>query len=194
MANRANHYDAAFEEYLRHYRMPYVAVDETRRSLSEESSLKSPDYIVSPAAGDNWLVDIKGRRFPSGGEKQSHRWENWATQDDIDSMLRWQDVFGAGFRAMLVFAYDILDARWLWQFERRSRWRYREQSYAFYGVWVQDYEIRMSRRSRQWDTVSLRKRDYEEVRFPLGAFMQESAGGRLPAAAERDVDRSEVFA
>lgn len=173
MANRANHYDAAFEEYLRHHRVPYVAVDETRRSLLKEVSLKSPDYIVSPPRGDNWLIDIKGRKFPSGGEQQSHRWENWATRDDIDSMLRWQNVFGTGFRSVLVFAYHILDARWHCQFELNSRWSYREQSYAFYGVWVEDYRDRMSQRSQQWDTVSLRKRDYEEVRFPLGRVMAD---------------------
>ena len=59
MANRANHYDAAFEEFLRQHGVPYVAVDETRRSLLNEVSLKSPDYLVSPPAGDNWLIDIK---------------------------------------------------------------------------------------------------------------------------------------
>ncbi|MCA9070064.1 MAG: HYExAFE family protein, partial [Planctomycetaceae bacterium] len=120
MANRANHYDAAFEEFLRHRRVPYVAVDETRRSLLNEVSLKSPDFIVSPPRGDNWLIDIKGRKFPSGGDKQSHLWENWATRDDIDSMLRWQDVFGAGFRSVLVFSYQILDARWHCQFDLAS--------------------------------------------------------------------------
>lgn len=173
MANRANHYDAAFEEYLRYHRVPYVAVDETRRSLLQEVSLKSPDYIVSPAQGDNWLIDIKGRKFPSGGDQQSHQWENWATRDDIDSMLRWQGVFGAGFRPVLVFAYQILDARWNCQFDLASRWTYRDQSYAFYGVGVEDYRDRMSQRSRQWDTVSLRKRDYEEVRFPLGRVIAD---------------------
>lgn len=174
MANRANHYDAAFEEYLRHHRVPYVAVDETRRSLLDEVSLKSPDYIVSPPVGDNWLIDIKGRKFPSGGETQSHTWENWATHDDIDSMLRWQEVFGAGFRAMLVFAYHVLDARWLCQFDRRSRWEHRERTFAFYGVWVEDYQRRMSEHSRQWDTVSLRKREYEELRFPLGRIVSDA--------------------
>ncbi len=171
MANRANHYDAAFEDYLRHYRVPYVAVDETRRSLLQEVSLKSPDYLVSPPAGKNWLIDIKGRRFPSGGDRQSHKWENWATHDDIDSMLRWQEVFGADFRAMLVFAYHVQDARWLCQFESRSLWEFREQTYAFYGVWVEEYQTKMTERSQQWETVSLRKRDYEELRFPLGRII-----------------------
>jgi hypothetical protein len=183
MANRANHYDAAFEEYLRLHRVPYVAVDETRRSLLLEVSLKSPDYIVSPPVCDNWLVDIKGRKFPSGGE-QSHTWENWATHDDIDSMLRWQEVFGAGFKAMLVFAYHVLDARWLCQFDPPSRFEYRDENYAFYGVWVEDYQGQMAERSRQWDTVSLRKRAYEELRFPLGRVIAEAA---MPTGDLREI-------
>ncbi len=191
MTNRANHYDAAFEEYLRHHRVPYVAVDETRRSLLSEVSLKSPDYIVSPPAGENWLIDVKGRKFPSGGGQPSHTWENWATRDDIDSMLRWQTVFGKGFRAALVFAYHILDPRWLCQFDRRSRWEHRGRMYAFYGVWVEDYEQKMAERSQQWDTVSLRKRDYEELRFPLGGIIVEDE--RLNPA-KHGVPAQKIFA
>ena len=36
MADRGNHYEAAFEAYLRRHRRPYVAVDEGRRSLWRE--------------------------------------------------------------------------------------------------------------------------------------------------------------
>ena len=72
MANRDNHYEAAFEEYLRGRGMPYVAVDEARRSLlSNGASIKSLDFIVSAPGQVAWLVDVKGRRFPSGdGQKQ----------------------------------------------------------------------------------------------------------------------------
>ena len=42
MANRDNHYEAAFEEYLRGRGLPYVAVDEARRSLmADGDSIKS---------------------------------------------------------------------------------------------------------------------------------------------------------
>jgi hypothetical protein len=48
MANRDNHYEAAFEEYLRARGIPYVAVDEARRSLmADGESIKSLDFIVS---------------------------------------------------------------------------------------------------------------------------------------------------
>ena len=45
MANRDNHYEAAFEEYLRSRGVPYVAVDEAKRSvLSNGASIKSLDF------------------------------------------------------------------------------------------------------------------------------------------------------
>ena len=72
MANRDNHYEVAFEEYLRSRGTPYVAVDEARRSLlADGESLKSLDFIVS-ASELTWLVDVKGRRFPSGDEQKQY--------------------------------------------------------------------------------------------------------------------------
>src|SRR5690606_24323063 len=105
MAIRSNHYDAAFEEYLLQRRIPYVAVDESRRSLLEQASLKSMDFIVHSSTGENLLVDVKGRRYPTAGN--GGRWENWVTADDVESLLRWEEVFGAAYRALFVFAYDV---------------------------------------------------------------------------------------
>ncbi len=75
MANRDNHYEAAFEAYLRSRGVPYVAVDEAKRSvLSDGGSIKSLDFIVSAPAA-TWLVDVKGRRFPAG-EEQKQYWKD----------------------------------------------------------------------------------------------------------------------
>jgi len=47
MANRDNHYEAAFEAYLRNRAVPYVAVDEAKRGvLGDGGSIKSIDFIV----------------------------------------------------------------------------------------------------------------------------------------------------
>ena len=88
MANRDNHYEAAFEEYLRSRGVPYVAVDEARRSLmADGESIKSLDFIVAAQGGAAWLVDVKGRRFPSGDEQKQY-WKNWSTRDDLRSLAR----------------------------------------------------------------------------------------------------------
>src|SRR5579872_4744451 len=108
MAQRGNHYDAAFEAFLRTRRTPYVAVDEQRRALLEQQSLKSMDFIVYSPRAANLLVDVKGRRFPSGDPESGHRWETWATAEDLPALLKWQEVFGKDFRALLVFAYHIV--------------------------------------------------------------------------------------
>ena len=87
MANRDNHYEAAFEEYLRARRLPYVAVDEARRSLlAGGESIKSLDFIVASAGEMTWLVDVKGRRFPSGDQTCQY-WKNWSTRDDLGTLL-----------------------------------------------------------------------------------------------------------
>src|SRR5437868_3963203 len=100
MADRENQYECAFEEFLRNRRIPYVAVDESRRSLLGNDSLKSLDFLVSTRGGGGWLVDVKGRRFPSGGQKQY--WRNWSTHDDLESLAGWEGVFGPGFRGLFV--------------------------------------------------------------------------------------------
>lgn len=169
MSKRSNHYDAAFEEYLRGRRTPYVAVDEQRRSLLAGASLKSMDFIVYSGGGRNLLVDVKGRRFPSGGQTQNHKWENWATADDLASLLRWERVFGQGFRALLVFAYHVLGSRW--QNEFATCYEFRSRTYSFYGVWVDEYARRMRERSRSWETVGLPSRVYRQLRAPIGEFL-----------------------
>ena len=60
--NRDNHYEAAFEAFLRARRLPYIAIDEARRSVVAGGSLKSLDFIVSPPGQTSWLVDVKGYR------------------------------------------------------------------------------------------------------------------------------------
>src|SRR5262245_58430399 len=110
MAKRDNHYEAAFEAYLRWLSVPYVAVDETRRSLAGDRTLKSLDFIVSPQnAPGSWLVDVKGRRFPTGKQKQY--WKNWSTADELVSLAGWEELFGPQFSGLLVFAYNVIGDR-----------------------------------------------------------------------------------
>lgn len=110
MANRDNHYEAAFEAFLRDARIPYVAVDESRRALMSGGSLKSLDFIVSPPGEATWLVDVKGRRFPSGDEQKQY-WKNWSTRDDLLSLSQWERLFGPRFEGLLVFAYHLVGDR-----------------------------------------------------------------------------------
>lgn len=169
MAQRTNHYDAAFEGYLRATRTAYVVVDEKRRSLLQEASLKSMDFIAYSTQSHNLLVDVKGRRYPSGTESNPHKWENWTTEEDIQSLLQWQEVFGEGFRAVFVFAYHVVDRRFVTDFERV--FDFRERTYAFYGIWVDEYQAEMRTRSASWETVSLPSSVFRKLRLPIEAFL-----------------------
>lgn len=169
MAQRANHYDAAFEGYLRERRAPHVVVDEQRRSLLQDASLKSMDFIVYSHRPENLLVDVKGRRFPSGGEAGRHKWENWATADDLASLRRWEAVFGDGFRSLLVFAYHVLQARWLPDVQ--DPFPHRGRVYAFYGVWADEYRDTMRARSKSWETVALPSAAFRRLRRPFAEFL-----------------------
>lgn len=188
MAIRANHYDAAFEEYLRSRRVPYVAVDETRRALLADSSIKSFDFIVE-AASKNLLIDVKGRKWAAGNgapsRRSTRRWENWATEDDIGSLLRWETVFGEQFRAALVFAYLVENEAEPPTFVQRDGaelFEFRGRAYFFTAVAVSDYAESMKTRSRGWNTVSLSAADYARFRCPVESLLDgEAASEKLSA-------------
>ncbi len=62
MARRSNHYEAAFEAFVRSLRVPCVAIDEAKRALSGEYGLKSPDFLLYPRFATNLVVEVKGKR------------------------------------------------------------------------------------------------------------------------------------
>ncbi|HVJ68694.1 MAG TPA: HYExAFE family protein [Caulifigura sp.] len=172
IAIRSNHYELAFEAYLRGLRRPYVAVNENRRALVEEMSLKSMDFIVYAPARPHLLVDVKGRRFVRSGDG-GHPWENWATADDVECLLRWETCFGEDFRAAFVFAYDV-EAEAAEGFP--ELFRFRDRAYAFYVVWVSEYLQSMRQRSQKWETVSLPAADYRRLRRPLDQLLNVTLG------------------
>lgn len=171
MAIRSNHYDLAFEQYLRMLRVPYVAVDEQRRTLLQSRSLKSFDFIVHPPQGPTLLVDVKGRKFLA--QDGSRRWENWATAEDIPALLEWEQVFGGQTQAALVFAYSLTcDDR---RPEFDELFTFRNQTYAFCAILARDYEQTMRPRSASWQTVSLPRRSFRDLAAPFHNWLRPGA-------------------
>ncbi len=167
MANRDNHYEAAFEQYLRQRRVPYVAVDEAKRSLLDDASIKSLDFIVSAPRGRSWLVDVKGRRFPSGQQKQY--WKNWSTRDDLWSLAQWERIFGERFQGLFVFAYDILGDRAPLPVDQL--FSFRGGLYGFVGIRLQQYSYHARQISPKWDTVAMPTGRFRELAQPLAALL-----------------------
>ncbi|MEN6450188.1 MAG: HYExAFE family protein [Thermoguttaceae bacterium] len=200
MANRDNHYEAAFEGFLRNRGVPYVAVDEAKRSLmSNGASIKSLDFIVSggvdvsaPIVEDGhsslsrsvtWLVDVKGRRFPSG-DVQKQYWKNWSTRDDLRSLAQWEELFGASFRGLFVFAYDVLGNRSPLQAE--ELFEYRGSVYGFVAVTLGDYAGHAHPISPRWDTWAMSAADFRRFARPLVELLGIKRGGAPQLPPQRE--------
>jgi hypothetical protein len=187
MAKRDNHYEAAFEAYLQDRRVAYVAVDEQRRSRIAAGSLKNVDFLVSPADGATLLVDVKGRRFPSGNAHKQY-WRNWTTWDDLRSLARWQDQLGEGSLALFGFIFHVVGERSPLEPERL--FEHRGRRYAMLAVRVADY-IQFARPlSAKWQTVSMPAALFRQAAVPFDELLpQRLAEPSIePIAAEAACD------
>jgi hypothetical protein len=172
--DRSNHYEAAFEAYLQHHRLCYVAVDETRRSMFGELPLKSLDFIVHGDGGARLLVDVKGRRFPTGPPRRLRRvWESWSTQDDVSGLERWTELFGPGYRSVLVFVYHVLPVVTLPD-DVEDLWLWRGRRYLMRAVCGEQYRQHMRVRSPRWATVCLPGAIFRELVQPFRNFTRQS--------------------
>jgi hypothetical protein len=172
MAGRSIQYEAAFEDYLRGRRIPFVPVNQARRVSLAGQDVKSFDFLVYPAEGPAWIADVKGRRFPYGRRPGALRyWENWVLQADIDSLAEWQLVFGPDFEARFVFAY-LLEGP-------PDRWPagcphgFAGDSFAFLSITLEDYRKHCRCRSPRWETVTVPTRVFRRLVSPV----QFTAGG-----------------
>jgi hypothetical protein len=168
--DRSNHYEAAFEAYLQWHRLCYVAVDETRRAQLADERVKNLDFIVYGECGARLLVDVKGRRFPGGSVDRPRRvLECWSTQDDVDGLEQWTELFGPGYTALLVFAYHLLPEAPLPE-DADDLWTWRGKRYWLRAVPIEDYRAAMRVRSPRWRTVSLPRKSFERLAHPFHHF------------------------
>jgi hypothetical protein len=165
MADRKVHYEAAFEAYLRHRGIPYVAVDEAKRALFATAKLKSFDFVVYSRAGPNLLVDVKGRSCRNRAARSG--FETWSTEQDVADLTQWAQVFGDGFKAVLMFVYWVEpplvpDPA---TFEFRDRW------YLLMGLDLDEYRNHMRRRSAKWATVALPAESFRQLARPIDRWL-----------------------
>lgn len=161
MADRSVHYEAAFEDYLRSQRIPCIAVDEARKAIFANAKLKSFDFVVYSKKGPNLLVDVKGRKMQSSRGQGSY--QTWATRQDVDDLLQWQQVFGENFKALLVFSFWIDTP----MAPERGMYEYAQRWYWMLGVELCQYRQCMRQRSPRWDTVSLPIKEFRSLARPI---------------------------
>lgn len=166
MARCENHYEAAFEAYLRWLGIPYVAVLEAHRAgLPGRTSrtLKSFDFLVCPPGQTTrWLVEVKGRQFPTGGHQF---WRNWATWDELESLAQWEAVWGEQALGLLVFAYQVVGQRAPLPPEELLIWHGR--LYGFVGIRSAYYQALAQPLSRRWRTATLATELFRQLARPL---------------------------
>ncbi len=155
MSHRRDHYERAFEDYLRGKGWPYVAVDEARRKAFASVALKNFDYVVYSTVGPNLLVDVKGRKFPNtaGGRRRGRAFENWVTRDDLEGLRQWESIFGDGFRAVLVFAYWLGGPPSTAPLEEVHVFGGRH--YVFAAIGLDRYVAAARPRSARWGTLTV---------------------------------------
>ena len=170
---RSVHYEAAFEAYLRARGWPYVVVDEAKKAVFANVSIKSFDFLVYSSAQPNLLVDIKGRKFPDAARgssvKVARAWENWVPREDVESLLEWEKIFGRDFKAFLVFAY------WLQGPPQRSPFEdvhfFRQRHYHFAAIGATEYARWARLRSQRWQTLSMPSAEFVRTVRDLSTFL-----------------------
>ncbi len=169
MAVRRTHYETAFQAYLDRRGTPYVAVEDVRHAVAGRTGIKSFDYIVYPAGGSPWLIDVKGRKSKapkSGGE---WRQKNWVTGSDLKGLAAWGELFGEEYDGAFVFAYWLAGAvRPLDTAAADSQWvSFAGRVYSFWLVRLQDYIRHQKPISARWGTVGVPRDAFRSIADPL---------------------------
>ncbi len=182
MANRRNHYEAAFEGYIRALRVPCVAVDEAKRAVSEDGGLKSPDFLLYPGKGPNLVVEVKGKRGKNALGRRA--WENWVTTDDLDGLARWQVMFGPGFRALIAFVYaEAAPAFPLPPGD--GSFAFRNHLYRFWALELDDYVTHLRSRGPAWKAVAMARAEFRKRVRPLDEWLPQAAHIPRPTVPRR---------
>ncbi len=176
--DRSNHYEVAFEAFLRDRGVGFIAVDEARRSLHGDVDVKSLDFIIVGPDTARLVVDVKGRRFPGGtAEKPRPVWQNWTTEEDIDGLSRWTARFGPGFRGVLAFVYHVTPP-FAVRPDTPDAFEFRGQTYLMRAIDAESYREKMRSRSRRWGTVHLATADFRQLVQPFSTFLvPDEVGG-----------------
>ena len=145
------HYEEAFRHFLADHRIPFVTVQQLARSADSVGRIKNFDFLVHVPAGNHFIVDVKGKRFPSASGSREVFWENWIHLDDLDGLVAWEEHFGPGYTGLLVFVYwlqaDVPAPADLNVFQHHGR------QYFMVGITVADFLDNCRRRSLRWQAL-----------------------------------------
>jgi len=163
-----NHYERAFENWLKDHRIEYVAKYQHERATFRDVEIKSFDFLLYPHSRPI-IVEVKGRTFRGASLAKMAGFECWVTAEDVNGLLTWQKILGAGHRALFVFAYKMehIDV----DFNGRDVFDFDANQYLFFYVPLEDYRKFMKRRSPKWRTVTLPADKFRQCAKPLSEYL-----------------------
>ncbi|MBQ2820679.1 MAG: HYExAFE family protein [Thermoguttaceae bacterium] len=135
--------------------------------IGKVSASKESSEIYYRPCSLSWLIDIKGRRFPSG-RKQPQYWRNWVTSEDELGLLRWEGIFGQGFHGAFVFVYDVCGERLPIPEERLFVMN--GHQYAFFFIPLAIYRTFARVLSSKWETETMPTALFQKYAVPLDEF------------------------
>ncbi len=148
-----NHYERAFQGWLKDNGVQYLVVDQQKRAAFSKSKIKSFDFLFYSPDAQAYLAEIKGRKFTGKTFTAFGSLQNWVTVDDIKGLQGWVEIFGKRYQGLFVFVYNLenidvdTDGREIFEFEHKR--------YVFIAVRLSDYSRGQTGRSEKWETVHL---------------------------------------
>jgi len=148
-----NHYEQAFENWLIDNRIQYISIDEHKQAAFTDCKVKSFDFLVYPPDRQIIIAEIKGRKFTGTSLEKMTSFECWVTAEDVNGLVKWQEVLGPAYQAVFIFVYLIenidVDFNGVYVFD------FNADRYIFFTVKLDDYHSFMKHRSPKWQTVTL---------------------------------------
>lgn len=169
----ANHYEAAFESWLGERRIPFTAINQTRRPARGAEELKSFDFLLWPGSAHPVPAEIKGRTFHGTSLAGLRGLDCWTTAEDIEALRCWQHLFRherPGCRGVFVFVFRLEQADV--DPDGREVFIWNDRRYVFFAIEADAYLARCRRRSRQWRTVTLGADDFREIAVSLEEYIE----------------------
>jgi hypothetical protein len=154
-----DHYEKAFESWLKDNGIQYLAVDQQKRAAFSKSKIKSFDFLFYAPDSNAYIAEIKGRKFTSKTFTAFGSLPNWVTIDDVKGLESWTEIFGKNYQGLFIFVYNLenidVDA------DGREIFEYRDKRYVFMAVMLDDYKNGVTIRSKKWATVHLSAEYYK---------------------------------
>ena len=170
-----DHYERAFETWLRSVRAPYVSIEQVRRSAPPEGPIKNFDFLVH-ARSRHYIVDVKGKQFPQVSRAREAYWENWIHFSDLEGLLAWERHFGEGYEGLLVYCYWLQlppgDA------SAKRTIGLNGRDYLLAGIPARTYAENCRRRSTRWQAVDIPTKPFKALLRPIEFYIPSDASPR----------------